>query len=367
MDTEAFISAYREVNSRLLSVMDSMSSLRELSQLEVSGIDEDQLINESLRILLTNQPLHLVCVYLLDHGQLEFKTCLSWDGGTQAVEREQFHELNDIAAAAAQQGDAQYSSLRGAALCIPILTQESTLGVCCIHCTDAESIDLALERALQIFCNFFAQRLLNNRLIHKVEAVVRERTALLEKALQEADELRIRYAELSMIDDLTQLHNRRFFYPETVAILERAIRYPQPFALLTLDIDHFKDINDQHGHLAGDQVLKDFAQVLKSAKRTADIVARLGGEEFVMALPETTLAGALIFAARLRERVSALSWRFENTTLQITVTIGVTSLENPVEKDAGVLLNTLLQQADAALYHGKNHGRDQTTSFADIG
>jgi diguanylate cyclase (GGDEF)-like protein len=140
-----------------------------------------------------------------------------------------------------------------------------------------------------------------------------------------------------------------------VSELDRARRYGHSVAVLMLDLDHFKAINDTRGHLIGDGVLKDTAEILRSAVRSADFVARYGGEEFVIVLPETSMDGAVTFAERLRERITSTAFSGgHGVTLQLTVSIGVSLFPGPRITS----VDDLLSAADTALYRAKNDGRN---------
>jgi len=145
-------------------------------------------------------------------------------------------------------------------------------------------------------------------------------------------------------DPLTGVSNRRALDESLENMYALMARYQTPFGLVLIDIDHFKHINDQQGHLYGDQILRRFARLVDNTVRDTDTVARYGGEEFVVIMPQTNLGGAAIFAERLRQSVSH--------NMQITVSIGVAhALSRDSTKD-------ILSRADAALYSAKAAGRD---------
>lgn len=159
-------------------------------------------------------------------------------------------------------------------------------------------------------------------------------------------------------DVLTGLANRRHFFEVAEAELERSRRYETPLSLLMLDIDRFKEVNDAHGHRAGDRVLQQLARTCLEVLRSVDVVGRVGGEEFAILLPETSLEGAVEVAERLREAVAlAEVAREEGVPLRITVSIGVAMLAGTVN------LDTLLSQADAALYDAKRTGRNRVCAY----
>ncbi len=189
------------------------------------------------------------------------------------------------------------------------------------------------------------------------DAVVKAAVASIQRAhlLESARADNVRLAALAQTDPLTQVLNRRALTDRLVSELDRARRYGHSVAVLMLDLDHFKAVNDSRGHLVGDGVLKDTAEILRSAVRSADFVARYGGEEFVIVLPETSLEGATTFAERLRERIaSTLFAGGPGGTLTLSVSIGVSLF--PAPRITSV--DDLLSAADTALYRAKADGRN---------
>lgn len=156
------------------------------------------------------------------------------------------------------------------------------------------------------------------------------------------------------IDALTEVPNRGHFLQVAELELGRAQRYSNPLSLLLLDIDHFKQINDQHGHKAGDRVLASVADTCRRTLREIDVVGRIGGEEFAVLLPETGAPRALEAAQRLRQAVGQTRTETGvNDALSVTVSIGVTSLHRGTTTVTG-----LLEEADRALYAAKHAGRN---------
>ena len=169
-------------------------------------------------------------------------------------------------------------------------------------------------------------------------------------------ELRHRMEAMAFTDPLTEIANRRAFMARCAAELERYGRHQRPFSLLLLDLDHFKRINDEHGHSVGDAFLREFAGVLDDLSRTTDLPARLGGEEFAILLAETDLADAETVATRVLERTRTLEV-IEAPDAQVTVSIGVTEVR--VDDSA---VDDLLGRADRSLYGAKDLGRDRMVS-----
>jgi len=162
-----------------------------------------------------------------------------------------------------------------------------------------------------------------------------------------------RMERLATTDDLTGLLNRRAFFARAEAARLLALRQQQPIALLMLDIDHFKQLNDRFGHATGDEALVKFAATCNAALREHDILGRLGGEEFALALPGTDQDGALHAAERLRQGVAATRLLTCGNDYTMTVSIGV------VVVDPGEDLPTALARADHALYEAKRNGRNR--------
>ncbi len=170
---------------------------------------------------------------------------------------------------------------------------------------------------------------------------------------RQLEEVLSRVEILAVTDPLTQLYNRRHF--ETLIENEFATtaRYKSPASCLMIDVDFFKQVNDQYGHRAGDTVLKEIAQIIKSCLRKVDTVARWGGEEFVVLLPRTKKEDALIAAERILKAISGHS--FADINKQVTVSIGIASMPDPSIDSS----EKLVDASDAAMYEAKGSGRNR--------
>jgi two-component system, cell cycle response regulator len=158
---------------------------------------------------------------------------------------------------------------------------------------------------------------------------------------------------MTIVDGLTQIHNKRYLYEALEREITRARRHDRPLAALMFDIDFFKRINDHFGHLAGDYVLRELADTVKSRIRRDEVFARYGGEEFCIILPETTLEGAQALAESVREKVAEHEFVFQGERIPVTISMGC----SVINADDGAA--ELIQRADDRLYEAKRAGRNQ--------
>ena len=167
--------------------------------------------------------------------------------------------------------------------------------------------------------------------------------------------------ELAGVDALTGLHNRRYFETHFADLVKRTAEKGRPLSLLTLDIDHFKSVNDTYGHDGGDAVLSGFAARVKRVVRTMDLVCRLGGEEFVVVMPDTPGEIAMKVAERLRASVESEVFPLDSAggrSIRVTVSIGLAERGKTTNPD------DLFKAADEALYASKRSGRNRVTAAA---
>ena len=172
------------------------------------------------------------------------------------------------------------------------------------------------------------------------------------------DDVEAQYHEeiyrLMTTDGLTQLHNRRYFDEMLDREVARAKRYKRAFSLLVFDIDHFKNINDRFGHLAGDSILRQLGAVLLGRLRVNDVLARVGGEEFALIIPEVGLEGAKELGAKINRLIGDTRFEFEGARVDVTVSVGAAEWQSHYEDPAD-----LFQAADAKMYEAKRSGRNQ--------
>jgi diguanylate cyclase (GGDEF)-like protein len=180
------------------------------------------------------------------------------------------------------------------------------------------------------------------------------------QSFQLAHELRISNdtaERLARTDELTGMKNRRAFYELAQQAFEQAERYDRPLTLMSIDIDHFKRVNDTWGHAAGDAALRAMARVIVNNSRMTDIAGRVGGEEFAILLPETTTAAAAVDAERLRRETEETVVTHNNVEIRFTCSIGVASRDAVVGS-----LDMLMGRADGALYEAKEKGRNRVAA-----
>lgn len=199
------------------------------------------------------------------------------------------------------------------------------------------------------------------RPIDRSELMARVRTQL--RGKRYADSLRDNLQasiEMAVVDTLTGLHNRRYFNTNFASLVEQAVRRGKPLSLMILDIDHFKQVNDAHGHDAGDQILKAFAARVRRVVRASDPICRLGGEEFAVLMPDTAIDIAARIAERVRRVVESDLFTLAPNTPPIPVTVSIGLAEGGSDTDPDLLM----RRADGALYRSKGAGRNRVTADA---
>jgi two-component system cell cycle response regulator len=244
----------------------------------------------------------------------------------------------------------------GLRLCSQARSLERTRHVPILAIADAKS-NARLLRGLEIGVNDYLLRPVDkNELLARARTQVRRRryTDHLRDNVQNS-------IEMAVTDGLTGLHNRRYMESHLVTLAEQASLRGKPLALMMLDIDFFKSINDSYGHDAGDDVLREFAVRIRKSIRGIDLACRYGGEEFVIVMPETDLHVASIVAERLRRSIAGEPFAVHKGARQIdvTISIGLSILERKGEPVADVL-----KRADIALYRAKHDGRNRVVAEA---
>ena len=212
-------------------------------------------------------------------------------------------------------------------------------------------------RGLEIGVNDYLMRPVDKNELH-----ARAKTQIRKKRYTERLRDNVQQSiEMAITDGLTGLYNRRYMESHLGALVEQAAARGKPITALVLDIDYFKSVNDTYGHDAGDDVLREFATRIKKSIRGIDLACRLGGEEFVIIMPETDMAVATIVAERLRRRIASEPFAIAQGTkhIEVTISIGLATLD-AVDDNAA----TILKRADQALYRAKRDGRNRVVADA---
>jgi two-component system cell cycle response regulator len=246
-----------------------------------------------------------------------------------------------------------YDGLR---LCSQARSLERTRHVPILAISEAEN-NSRLLRGLEIGVNDYLLRPVDkNELLARARTQIRKRryTDRLRDSMQNS-------IEMAITDALTGLHNRRYLETHLATLAEQASLRGKPLALMMLDIDYFKSINDSHGHDAGDDVLREFAIRVRTSIRGIDLACRYGGEEFVIVMPETDLHVAAMVAERLRNSIAGEPFAVNKASkrIQVTISIGLTTSEATDEA-----VSDVLKRADTALYRAKHDGRNRVVSAA---
>jgi len=193
----------------------------------------------------------------------------------------------------------------------------------------------------------------------ELEAKVAERTQALVRTNLQLRKAVHKLKRLSREDALTGLLNRRMILERANAEWARWRRYVSPFSILIIDVDNFKSINDQHGHLIGDQVLRLIARTMPRSIRAVDMTGRYGGEEFVVVMPETSAEGALAASQNIMQNIRQSRLRTDDVNVQFTVSLGIATVSYDDQN-----LDSVLQRADVALYAAKRQGKDRAVVSA---
>ncbi|MDD1621911.1 MAG: sensor domain-containing diguanylate cyclase [Methylococcaceae bacterium] len=372
----------------IVDLLNALSAVKNLSEISCQVEDEKMLIRQALTSLIQNQDMERCSFFMLDSdGLLTNVTGLSAAELTnsQAWVRKplQFRIGEGIIGAAAASGRIQHcqnchedkrfvvvgahAQPPGSIISAPVFTLNNVLvGVLNISHPHPNYFTDWHLRLLEVYKNMLGQLITNRRLFQQMELQIASRTAELEGLVAETRRLKDHYASMSMHDQLTGLHNRRYFYDQVEMAIAQHKRYKNPFCLLVMDIDHFKAVNDQFGHVFGDQVLIGVAETLRQQVRNTDILVRFGGEEFVVIFTNTSCDSGQTFAERIRNEIKMLRWNVADKTVQITLSIGLhcTSLEC-CEPDLQLDIDQIIHCADLALYAAKAGGRDRVVVFRD--
>lgn len=348
----------------------SLSTLQGLGSLKIGQLDEQGLLRQALTELIRHYGMEYCAVFLCEETRLvraavqDWQSCRHETGGSAG--RPLTQEESSLLHRALQTAEIQLlQENEFASVAVPLCSGLDVLGVLHLSHPVPGFFGEWQQRLLRLFGIFLGQTLSASRLLGRLDQEVQFKTRHLQNILEESRHLEQHFRKLSMLDELTGLHNRRYFFSESRLALSLACRHRHPISLLVMDIDRFKKINDTFGHPAGDQVLQSLGRALQKQLRQTDILARVGGEEFAVALPETDDEGARELAERLLQAAGKLRWANLAEDLRITLSLGMVTIppelmpENQENVDFPKLLDQLFSRADEGTYIAKGKGGDQ--------
>lgn len=247
--------------------------------------------------------------------------------------------------------DVMMPGMSGHEVCQQLKSMESTADIPVLFLSARVEVDDRVEGLKLGAADYMTKPFHFKELVARLETILEH-----SQALRKIKEEYVKLREISIVDNLTGLYNRQYLMERLEEESNRAKRYKYPVSCLMIDIDFFKSINDQYGHLAGDDILADVALVLKNSTRVVDLVARFGGEEFTIFLPQTGSSGAEVVAKKIHENLAVFDFTINGQSVPVTVSIGI-AVYNGVFWENGL---AILRAADQALYEAKNRGRNQT-------
>ena len=370
----------------IVDLLNSLSAVKDLSELSGHAVNEKELISKALAVLIQNQDMERCSLFLLnEQGFLENLTGLSSCESTTDTRSDykplQFKVGEGVIGVAAATHELQHcqnclederfsstkqqdkTTLPGSVISVPIVVDNEVVGVLNISHPQAYYFNDWHVRMLGIYKNMLGQLITNYRLFQQMDTEISKRTEKLEKALVDLNSLKEHFENISMVDQLTGLYNRHYFYDQAEIAIANTKRYGQALCLLMLDLDHFKQVNDLYGHGFGDEVLVKVSHVMKQQIRETDVLVRYGGEEFVVIFTNTSCDNGQVFAERIRAQVEQMKW--EEQGFKQTVSMGLYCLSECSENgnEVDINIDNIVNMADIALYQAKAQGRNKVLTY----
>jgi diguanylate cyclase (GGDEF)-like protein len=375
-DPKVVADAAVELKDRLVDTIESLSSLTALTEIDVSDRTEEGVLHGALKVLMANQDMQRCSIFLVEGDELLNAAGLCWseqnavrpDKSVAPVTAHRFKVGEGLIGLAAKTGRIQHCRDRssdsrfkqtqkdkdaglGSIISVPICFQETVLGVLNISHAEPDIFNEWDERFLFVFCNMLGQLIKSNRSLRNMEHEIDQRTLSLQVALERAE-------PLNTLDSMTGFYTRHYFISNLSAVIERCTRYRHKLALLLIDVDDFKQLNDTYGYPEGDRILKAIANILKHCTGGTDVIARFGGDEFIIALPETESEIARQVADSIQDQVRLLSCGQGDQKRGMSVSIGLSCYT----KSGAMPIRApeqWIQEADEALYRAKASGKNQ--------
>lgn len=342
----------QSTNQELERTLQELRVLFEITQTLNSTIELDQVLVKMSTQITQSLEIKEFAVFLMDEAtaRLQLKATYGFFED-ESDKQPKYRSLRELSQTVVDSGESiriedtsrdprfeltRYGSeLPGSLLCLPVVFMQRCIGTLCFFRPRPRSFDDEEVTLLRSIANQAAMAIGNAQMYHRTK-------------------------ELSIHDELTSIYNRRFLRNRLEMEWSRSKRFDHPLSVLLMDIDHFKQLNDTHGHLYGDQVLKQVAKVLLRSVRRVDTVARYGGEEFVVVLPKTKKAKAVEVAKKLRRAIEQT--RFPNLSPEaegprVTISVGVSTFPDDAQTT-----EELIEKADQGLYRAKAAGRNQVVS-----
>lgn len=316
------------------------------------------------KILVVDDHTDILALISLILKQHNYEVITAQDG-VEAIEKA-IQEHPDVVLL-----DVQIPKINGYKVCETLKEREETRTIPVIFISSAYRDLKDIIRGLETGGTDYLTKPFDNlELLARIKANLRikmlydeleEKNRSLKELYKELEAKSRKLEKIATTDGLTGLFNHKYFYERLTEEFSRAIRHNLNLSCIMLDIDHFKKVNDTYGHLQGDNILRNFSEILKTSIRHTDIAARYGGEEFSILLPHTDTTGAFLEAERIRVHVSTRNFSEAKHPLYITISLGISSYPHEMIKSAG----DLVKNADIALYEAKRRGRNQTIIFTN--
>lgn len=391
--SDALIQLFQESNRTNVKLIDSLSALSALANIPNELQSEQQMLQDAMGIILEHQSIERCAVYLRDDDHLKLAVRVDWDhvcvmdhvrtcesrvcvdnfeigkgvvgevAATGNIQRLHCKRWPDIFTPCNPDLDMgkeiiDIKTRPSSLLCVPVVHQDTVLGVLCLHHSLSDYFNSSHENFFSLFGRLVAQMLVNNRMLASLEQKVQDRTRLLQQALDEANKAQVRLQEMNILDEMTGLHNRRFFEAEIHCIISRALRYRAPVSLCLIKIDTHESVGDPCQAPEQAQLLTVLADLLKMHVREGDVLAYFGDEKFILALPETDQEGAVQFAIRIEKTLQQARASSNYLLARLSIRIGISTLHAENEGDARTQLSHLVENAESALSHCARTDRD---------